>query len=242
MSVTSRRHPALAQLAAVAAALGPLRDHVVFIGGAIAPALQTDPPFPRARPTSDVDAVAISPTYSDSHRLSEELRARGFRRAVGDTRNAHRWYSPDNIAFDLVPAGEQLGASGNLWDSMARDTAVEVELEPGLIIRHASAPAFLALKWAAHDDRGRADPLASHDLEDILALLASRPIIRTEIGEAPLAIRTYLADRARAFLDDSYMEDLLAAHLNNAQDPSRAIAAVRELIEWMASNPRGSAL
>jgi hypothetical protein len=141
---------------------------------------------------------------------------------------------PSGIPFDLVPAGEHLGGSGNPWDVIAIETAVEATIGGGITIRHVSAPAFLAQKWAAHHDRGRADPLASHDLEDILAILASRPVLLEEIAAAPAALRAYLADQATDFLADPNAEDLLAAHLNGAQDPATTIAAVRTILEQLS--------
>lgn len=227
-------HPAVLQVAAVASALGDLRDRVVFIGGAIAPLLQTEPPFPRARATSDVDGVMATVSYAEAQRFQDDLAAYGFGRDLADPRHVHRWISPDGIPFDLVPAGSHLGASGSPWDAVAIETAVEATLAGGVTIRHASAPAFLALKWAAHHDRGRDDPLNSHDLEDILALLASRPRIADQVAAAPREVRYFLAEQARSFLRDPAAEDLLAAHLNNAQDPARTMAAVRALLEVLA--------
>jgi hypothetical protein len=232
--VTAHHNPTLDRVAAVALDLGDLATRVVFIGGAIAPLLQTDPPFPRARVTSDVDGVVASSSHADAEQLHQELTRRGFRRTIGDARHAHRWTTPGGIPFDLVPAGEHLGGSGNPWDAIAFTTAVEATIG-GITIRHVSAPAFLAQKWAAHHDRGMTDPLGSHDLEDILALLASRPTIIAEVAAAPAAVRTYVAEQAGSFLTDANAEDLLAVHLNNAQDPRATIAAVRSVLERLAA-------
>ena len=156
-----RTTPALDLLGRVAEALGPLVDRVVFIGGAIAPLLQTHPVSPRVRPTKDVDGVAITTTYLEFHTLQEQLRARGFvqRAMEADTsRHAHRWTTPTGILFDLVPAGTHLGGSGSPLGQVAVDTAVAIALHTSngaaMVIRHADAPTFLALKWAAFEDRG----------------------------------------------------------------------------------------
>lgn len=225
--------PAIARVAAVAADLGDLATRVVFIGGAIAPLLQTDPPFPRARVTSDVDGVVASSTYAESERVHRELTRRGFHQAIGD-KHVHRWIGPSGIPFDLVPAGEHLGGSGNPWDVIAIETAIEATIGGGITIRHVSAPAFLAQKWAAHHDRGREDPLGSHDLEDILALLASRPAILVEIAATPPELQAYLAGQAKGLLADPSADDLLAAHLNHAQDPAATTAAVKAALGRLA--------
>lgn len=230
MSVSG--NPVLDRLAAVATELGDLTDRVVFIGGAIAPLLQTDPPFPGARVTSDVDGVVASERYADLDDLGATLRVRGFRQEL-HAGHIHRWISPSGIPFDLVPAGAHAGRSGNTWDAAALETAERTTLPDGQVIRHASAPAFLAQKWAAHHDRGRESPLESHDLEDLLALLASRPRIVDEVRVAPAEVRRYLAEEARGFLTDPNAEDLLAAHLNNAQDPAATVEAVRQILEQM---------
>jgi predicted nucleotidyltransferase len=214
---------ALSLVVAVARALGDLRGRVVFIGGAISPLLQEDPPFPGPRPTDDVDAIAITADYADFNRLQAQLRAKGFRES-SDAPHAHRWIAPDErrTKFDLVPIGEHLGASGNPWDEAALASAVEAEIEPGLVIRHASAPGLLALKFAAFRDRGSDDPFASHDLEDILALIASRPEIVDEVASAPREIQSFIVEQVRELISRDELDDLLAAHLGNV---ARARAA-----------------
>ena len=234
--IATPRGPSLDRVALVAVELGDFVSQVVFIGGAIAPLLQTDPPFPGARVTTDVDGVAATSTYTDAQRLQEELARRGFHQAIGDTEHVHRWIGPSGIPFDLVPAGEHLGGSGNPWDAIAIETAVEVTLTGDVSIRHVNAPAFLAQKLAAYRDRGASDPLGSRDLEDILALLASRPHIADEVALAPEVLRVYVSEQTRMLLANPNVEDLLAAHLNNAQDPPQTIAAVRGLLERLAEH------
>lgn len=232
MSAAPRR--ALDDLLRVARALGPLRDRVVFIGGAIAPLLQQQPPFAQARATSDVDAVLATTSYQRMHEIGVSLRQAGFREDPSGRRHMYRWISPDGIPFDLVPAGEHLGGSGSSWDTVAITTALTAELAPGLAIRHASAPAFLALKWAAHEDRGQTDPLTSHDLEDILALLASRPGLAGEVAAAPTELREFVRARAGSLLSDPDLRFLLAAHLNNARDPAHTTGVVLRALEEIA--------
>src|SRR5438552_15351031 len=99
------RGPAIDRVAAVATDLGDLATRVVFIGGAIAPLLQTDPPFPRARVPSDVDGVVASSTYAESGRLHRELAKRGSRQAISDPKQDHSRIGPSTIPADPVPGG-----------------------------------------------------------------------------------------------------------------------------------------
>lgn len=223
-------HPGFARLVLVAQELGDLRQRIVFIGGAIAPLLHTDPPFRQARITSDVDAIIATGSYVEAQRVQDELARLGFRRDLADPRHLHRWVGAGGVPFDLVPAGDHLGAASGPIDRLAVETAVSTTLTTGLTIRHASAPGFLALKWAAYQDRGRKDPLYSDDLLDILALLASRPTLVEEVAAAPMELRAYVAEQSKTFLADPNAEDLFAGHLNNAQDPAATIAAVRAIM------------
>lgn len=229
-----RDTPELVPLIAVARALGPLRERVVFIGGAIAPLLQTAPAGSRIRPTDDVDAVVSSTTYTAAARVEDELRQLGFRHAM-DSHHAHRWRAPDDTPFDLVPSGTHLGATGSDWELLAIGAAVVAEVFPGLAIRHASAAGFLALKWAAFLDRGADDPWASHDLEDILTLLASRPGIEDEVAAAPARIRGFIGEQAARILAEPARRDLLAASLSPGPDPARSMAAVERVLRILAT-------
>lgn len=219
-------------MARVAAALGDLLPEVVFIGGAIAPLLHTDSPFDRPRPTKDTDGVIASASYGDLGRLHKTLRELGFRQDLGTTQHLHRWVSPHGDLFDLVPAGQHPGGSGQLWDQIALETSVDFDLGAGVTVRYACASAFLALKWAAYLDRGKHDPHSSHDLEDIFALLAARPSIVEEVRNGRYEVRSFLAEKSRDLVRTNELGDLLAGHLNNAQDPNQVMGRVRErLIE-----------
>lgn len=226
--------PSVQRLKRIALALGEFAEEVVFIGGAIAPLLQLDPPFPEARPTKDIDGVVASTTYADMDRMREALRGKGFTQRPHDSAHIHRWWSPEGDALDLVPSGSHFGGSGQLWDRLALRHFLVVDLGEGIQIRHADAPAFLALKWAAFADRGRADPFASHDLEDILALIASRVDIVGEVDRASAELKQFVAESTRQFLQQQRVDDILAGHLNNAQDPRATMRLVQDRLDTIA--------
>jgi hypothetical protein len=66
-----------------AACLGPLRQRVVFVGGAVRGLLITDPAVEGPRPTKDIDVIAEVTPRSACYRLEEELRGLGFRNERG---------------------------------------------------------------------------------------------------------------------------------------------------------------
>lgn len=228
-------HPSVQRIVRVATALGDLAHEVVFIGGSIAPLLHVDPLFPRPRPTRDVDAVIATRAYTDIGRFQERLRGRAFRQDPTATHHLHGWVSPDQDLLDLIPAGVHLGGSGQRWDAIALETSVNAMITGGVVIRHASAPAFLALKWAAYHDRGEEDPFASHDLEDILALIAARPNLVDEVQDSTEEIVRFLTAGAERLLETTEIDDLLAAHLNNAPDPSLTFRCVKESLVRIAA-------
>jgi predicted nucleotidyltransferase len=226
--------PSIQPLATVAAELGDCRESAIFIGGAIAPLLQTAAPFPKVRPTRDVDAISAAGSSTAQAHFEDALGKRGFRHDLAYRGHANRWISPSGIAFDLVPAGGFLGASGNQWDQMAVVAAERSVLGTGVAIKHASAPFFLILKWSAYRDRGKGNALGSTDIEDLLALLASRPTLVDEIERLPTTARDYLRGAAQALLGDPDFGDLLEAHLNNAVPRGSIVEGVRRALETIA--------
>ena len=93
------------------------------------------------------------------------------------------------------------------------ESAVPHLLAPGLRIRILAPAAYLATKLAAYDGRGRQDPHLSHDLEDIVALLARRPVLVEEVAAAPPTLRGWTGERFRDFLARSDAEELVGANL-----------------------------
>jgi len=223
--------PSILRLKRVTRALGDMAPEVVFIGGAIAALLQLDPPFQTTRATKDVDGLVASTRYGDARRIAIALHERGFSQTPSESGHIHRWKSPDNDLLDLVPAGGHLGGSGQDWDPFAILSAVEAELGDGIRVRHANAPAFLALKWAAFHDRGEGDWQGSHDIEDIIAVVASRSLIVEEVEHAPEEVRRFVAGNTRTLLAERWLEDILASHLNNTQDPQEISRLVRMRLE-----------
>jgi hypothetical protein len=176
--------PNLPHLRTIAQALGDLREQVVFVGGAVAGLLLTDPLADTVRATRDVDAV-IRASRVAYYRAEEDLKQRGF---VQDTDSGVicRWiHRGSGVVFDLMPMDSDVLGFSNRWYPYAVDTAMEIQLEPGVPIRLATAVAFVATKLEAFADRGRGDIMTSHDLEDVLNIVDGRPELAAELDGAP---------------------------------------------------------
>ncbi len=183
-----RDDPNFPYLRLVAEALGDLREQVVFVGGAVAGLLVTDPMAEGVRATRDVDAV-VEAACVQFRRIEARIAERGFTQDMTSDVIC-RWVHRDSgVLFDLMPVdGDVLGFS-NRWYPYAVASAERVELAPGLSIRLVSAVAFIATKLEAFADRGAGDMLASHDLEDVLNIVDGREELPDELLAAPALLQ-----------------------------------------------------
>ena len=126
--------PNLPYLRQIAEALGDLREQVVFVGGAVAGLLVTDPLADSVRATRDVDAV-VNATRAVFHQIEAAVAERGFARDV-QSDVICRWIHKDSgVLFDLMPVQPEVLGFTNRWYPYAVETAESVELTPGLNIR-----------------------------------------------------------------------------------------------------------
>ena len=108
--------------------------------------------------------------------------------------------------------GEILGFSSE-WYPLAYETASPITLPNNMIIRLVTPACFLVTKLAAFEDRGRKNPIASHDLEDVIAVIDGRREIVADVAGAPAEVRIAITAHLEALLADSNAEDLIAAQL-----------------------------
>jgi hypothetical protein len=76
-----------------------------------------------------------------------------------------------------------------------------------------TAPYFLATKLEAFSDGRRGDIFASHDIEDIVAVIDGRMTIVDEVLSAPSSVADYLRDAFRRLFADRDFADAVAGHL-----------------------------
>lgn len=188
-----RDDPNLPYLRLVAEALGDLREQVVFVGGAVAGLLVTDPLAEGVRATRDVDAV-IEAGLARFHDIEAQVAARGFVRDM-DSGVICRWvHRESGVLFDLMPVRPEVLGFSNRWYGYAVETALPVDLGNRVSIRMANAVAFVATKLEAFASRGAGDILGSHDLEDVLNIVDGREELSRELAVAPRVLRQAVAD------------------------------------------------
>ena len=172
--------PNLPHLRQIAQALGELREQVVFVGGAVAGLLVTDPLADSVRATRDVDAV-VNASRAGFHRIEEAVAACGFTRDVSSEVICRWVHKASGVIFDLMPVQPEVLGFSNRWYPYAVETAVPADLGQGVVIRLVSATAFVATKLEAFASRGGGDFLSSHDLEDVLNIVDGREELASEM-------------------------------------------------------------
>jgi hypothetical protein len=200
----------------MAQALGPVCDRVVFVGGCATGLLLSNPNLMDVRATEDVDAIVEVATLAGYHRLADELMQLGFKQTMADNTPPFRWYW-QRMQLDLVPLDEKVLGFANRWYRAGFDAAVQTEVAPGLVLRHLSAPYFLATKFEAFNDRGRNDVYTSHDLEDILIVIEGRAELVQELSTAATDVRQHVVGCVARLLASSDFNNALAGLLSQSE-------------------------
>jgi hypothetical protein len=196
----------LEMLRKVARQLGDTGNLVVYVGGSVAGLFFTDPASNDIRATADVDLVADVGSRGEYWKLEEAFRDLGFKHVP---EVFCRWRL-DDLLVDLIPPEEGIAGTGtNRWYLDAIRTSQEIDIGEGLSIRLVTPPYFVATKLEAFLDRGEEDYMASHDLEDVIAIVDAREELAEEITAADNEVRKFISELFAMFLGDSkFLESL----------------------------------
>lgn len=204
----------ITRIKAVANALEPLKQKVVFIGGA-AIALYTNPQTSmEVRPTDDVDVVLELATYGGYAKLEERLREIGF---VNDTEsNVICRFKIKGITVDIMPTDSNVIGFTNRWYKEGFDHAVLFELNDKNKIYIFPLPYLIAAKLEAFLSRGKGDFIYSRDFEDIVYLLENADGIEETLLNSESHVRNYFAQIFSTLIYNTEFEEGLYAHLDPA--------------------------
>ena len=150
--------------------------------------------------------------YGEWAEVGERLRALGFREDRREGAPLCRWLIED-LVVDVMPALERVLGFTNRWYRQARKQSEERDLPGGVRIRAVTAPLFIATRIEAFRSRGRDDFVASHDLEDIIAVIDGRPALADEVTRAPAQIRRFLASTFGRWLENPDFVAAVPGHL-----------------------------
>jgi hypothetical protein len=228
------RDPNLPLLEFVALAFGPLRDRFVFIGGCVSGLLVTDASAPPTRSTRDVDVIVEVVSLADYHHLEKELLEAGFRHDFSPEAPVCRWIV-GNALVDVMPTDERVLGFGNRWYPETNRSAAPFALPGGSTIKLITAPLFLATKLEAFHGRGRGDYSASHDLEDVVALIDGRPELLREIAATTGGLRDFLVTRIAVLLDETAFLQALPGHLPGDESSQGRVPIVLDRMRLIAA-------
>lgn len=210
-------------IATVAVALGDLVDRVVFVGGTVV-ALYPLEGDADVRPTNDVDCIVHITTTAEYYSFVDALRGRGFRPCTDEGAPLCRQIYA-NVRVDVMPTETTAIGPTNQWYTAAMQAAATHEL--GEVRVRAITPAyFVATKLEAFRSRGNGDYVASHDLEDVLTVLAGMPALRETISTAPSGIEVTLREELATLMTNESFIDAIPGHFEGhtiGQARARAI-------------------
>ena len=224
------------RVAIAARAIEPLLNRVVFTGRQVVPWLETSPVSSGARPTFAADAVVRVLSTGELDRLAADLRRAGLTHAAR-TAMSDRWVVNESVTLDFTYVSGDESDPGAVWLEYASllTTAVNVgTADQPLSARITGAPALVALDWAAYRASGES-ALDSGELEDIVALVATRAEIVREIGAAPPELRTFVAGETRRFLESGSAPHVIRSAVPDARRLPAITARVMERLRSIAS-------
>lgn len=212
--MSSSHDPNRENLKKVAVALDDLGTEAVFVGGAVVGLLLTDSAAPSIRPTNDVDLVfAVDRISTWQTKLTQRLRELGFRE-TGDV--ICRW-RVDGVLVDVMPSRAEILGFSNRWYPEAVATASAVPVDD-TSIRLIAPVLFLATKIEAFAGRGAGDFYASHDIEDILAVINGRPEVVGEVASSRTDVRRYVVATFSGWLRDADFQNALEGHVESGRE------------------------
>lgn len=210
-----------------AAALGPLVDDVVFVGGATLGVWITDPAAPEPRPTLDVDVVLEVASRGQLADFEEKLRDREF---LEDRESGVicRWLRrAPPLILDVMPSEPGVLGFASSWYPMVVRSPRTHLLPSGTTIPVVEPALFLATKLEAFRGRGGGDYFGSRDFGDVISLVDGRRETVDDVREAAEAVRAFIASELRAHLDaPGFVDGVHGALRGDPASQGRAQAVV----------------
>lgn len=208
-----------------------LTEQLTIVGGTV-PALYDGADVP-VRMTKDIDVV-VRGGFGAWRAYVDELEAKAFRSSREEGAPICR-YEQGDLVVDVMETEGALGFT-NRWYAEACDARLSTSIA-GL---HVISPLyFVATKFEAFVDRGRSDPLVSHDLEDIVVVLRRDTALIVEIAQGTGTVHGALREHLQQLMADPFAADYIRGHVES-DDVSQQQAEV--LIQRIAAAARGEVL
>ncbi|MCK5687798.1 nucleotidyl transferase AbiEii/AbiGii toxin family protein [Myxococcota bacterium] len=224
------RDTQLEAIALVARGLGELADKVAFVGGATVGIYIDDPAVEDVRVTKDVDCVIEVSGLHDYAKLEMHLRRLGFTNVVEEGAPICRWRF-SGVIVDVMPTDSSILGFSNRWYPEAMEHLRREIVADGIEIAVFELCYFIATKLEAFNTRGKEDWWASHDLEDIIALLDGCISVEEELSKAEGELRSYLQAEFTQVLRHKDAKEILSAHLMPTGTTYARVERISAIIE-----------
>lgn len=219
----------LVRLRKVVQRLGTLAERFVLVGGSATELLVTDRGSSSPRNTVDVDFAVDTKSFSEWNDMERQLRQLGFTNDTSEGAPMCRWRCGED-SLDVVSTGDSGHGPRNRWYAIAHELAVTVDIGHALSIRVVTAPCFVATKLEAFKNRGHADFVASHDLEDIIEVIQGRETIEEDIARTDPRVREFIAREFGELLSKRAFREALPGHLeSDSSSQARAPLVVKRM-------------
>jgi hypothetical protein len=220
-------------LAEVAGELSWLDPPPVFIGGATIGLFIDAFGRSQLRTTKDVDCIAPAVTTQSAwFDLERALRHRHWVPVMEGP--ICRYRSPSGHTVDILAVTPEVQGFAGRWFPGAVGHATSRLLGSGVAIRVPEVPWLLACKLDAFHDRGRADPLASVDFEDVVAILDGCRDVETQVAAADTDVREFLAAWCSGVLADATLLEAGEGHLPRGGDDADRRRRLRRRLTALA--------
>ena len=224
------RETQLEAISVVARGLGELAGKVAFVGGATVGIYIDDPAVEDVRATKDVDCVIEVGGLHGYAKLEKQLRHLGFVNAIEEGAPICRWHF-SGLIVDVMPTDGKILGFSNRWYSEAMSHLRREKITNDIEIAVFELPYFIATKLEAFNTRGKEDWWASHDLEDIIALLDGCIAIEKELSKAEGRLQSYLQTEFTQLLRHADAQEILTAHLMPTPATYARVGRITEILE-----------
>jgi hypothetical protein len=203
---------------------------VVFVGGTV-PALYPLETGTDVRPTLDVDCVVDLESTASYYAFIARLRDLGFKECRDEGAPLCRLVYR-GVRLDVNAAVATGIGPTNQWYVAAIRDAEFFEAEPACKVLAITPVYFFATKLEAFRGRGRGDFQASHDLEDVLAVLSGLDPLRREVAEASTPVAQSVRD---TFVELARIEAFMDAVPGHFEGDTRGQAHAENVLAWLAT-------
>jgi hypothetical protein len=178
------------------------------------------------RPTIDVDCIVDVTTLGAYYAFIARLRSLGFETCTDEDAPLCRLVV-SGIRVDVMGSADTALGPTNRWYADAIATAETHAVACGVEVLAISPIYFVATKLEAFRSRGGGDYLESHDLEDVLTVIAGLPSLRADVELAGSVVaRTVRGELSLLAAREPFLEAIWGHFEGDGAGRARAASVV----------------